>query len=126
MPGPPPGAGAPVDAAAPPVEEDAAVLVPAGAAEAFAAAFDFFDHPHPCLAGEAEAPATGDPSAVAVAAVFFECLWCLDGLGEAAGVGLDAAVWANTDETERTVKMIRGRIFFMTMSYHRKPRGRNG
>ena len=50
----------------------------------------------------------------AVTAVFFECL-CLDGLGEAPGVGLESVVCANADETEKMVNRIRGISFFMAL-----------
>jgi hypothetical protein len=75
--------------------------------DAVAVSFDFFRE---CLPGEGEAD--GEPAVSAATAVFFECL-CLAGLGEAAGLGLESAVWANTDETEKTVNRMRGMSFFI-------------
>jgi hypothetical protein len=82
----------------------------AGVAEAAPAASFFLNHE--CLAGEADAAAPGDAAAAAVMGAFFLCL-CLEGLGEAPGVGLEVEVWASTDETEMTAKATRGMSFFM-------------
>lgn len=49
------------------------------------------------------------------AVVFFECLW-LAGLGEAAGLGLDDAVWQKTFDIENAAKAImRGMSFLMAL-----------
>ncbi len=91
------------------VVEDAAAAAPAGEGLAPPAA-SFLNHE--CFAGEGEA-AEGDPAVVAMAAIFFECL-CFPGLGEAPGLGLDVAVWPNTDETDKAANATRGMSFFIT------------
>ncbi len=53
----------------------------------------------------------GEPAGAIV--FFFECL-CLAGLGEAAGAGVEAVVWAMIGQAENAVNAIRrGMSFFM-------------
>jgi hypothetical protein len=65
------------------------------------------------LPGEGEAAAVGDTPLTA-ALVAFLCL-CF-ALGDAPGLGLDAALWAITAVTEKAVNaMIRGMSFFIEL-----------
>jgi hypothetical protein len=139
MPGPPPGATAPLGAVSVNLRFDGgagvgAVSVVAAAGDAAPVDSGCFDWNHECLAGVGE-PAAGEPATEAEAVAFFRCL-CLAGEGDTAagepaieaaavgffaclcfpgdGLGLEVAVCANTADTEKAVSaMIRGMSFFI-------------